>query len=168
MKTLTLTLAAFCLPLFMYAQDITGLWKGTMQNDSTGIVQEYEVYISKEKNRYSAYSHTWFEIDGQKYFGVKKLKVNIARDGKLVLLDDELKENNYPFKDKHIRQLNVLDRVGAETDAALSGLFVTNCTKSYYELTGKVNLKRISTFTESSLMRYLYKKEGAGDITAVK
>lgn len=168
MKKILIAVAAFCSPLLMHAQDITGLWTGSMQNDSTGEVQQYEVYISKERGKFTGYSHTWFTIDGEKYYGVKKLRINIAKDGKIVLLDGELKENNYPFKDKNIKQLNVLDRSGTDTDASLTGLFVTNCTKSYYELTGKVNLKRKSSFTESSLMRYLEKGNGAGDVTVVK
>lgn len=168
MKTILTALTALFLPVLIHAQDITGLWSGTMQNDSTGQVQQYEVYISKEKGKYTGFSHTWFDIGGEKYYGVKKLKVSVAKDGKIVLLDTELKENNYPFKDKYIKQLNVLDRGGSGTEASLSGLFVTNCTKSYYELTGKVTLKRMTTFTESSLMRYLEKDSRAGDITAVK
>ena len=158
MKTLLLAVLATCLPAFLFAQDITGLWTGTMKNDSTGQVQDYEVFISKEKGKYIGYSHTWFDIDGQKYYGVKKLKVSIAKDGKLVVLDCELKENNYPFKDKHVKQLNVLDPVGAGETAELTGLFVTNCTKSYYELTGKVVLKKADAYASSFLMRYLEKE----------
>lgn len=168
MKALTFALAAFFLPVLMHAQSITGLWKGTMKNDSTGQVQEYEVLISKEKGRYTGYSHTWFMIDGEKYFGVKKLKVNIARDGKLVLLDGELMENNYPFKDRNIKQLNILD-ISSGTDQAISGIYVTNCTKSYYELTGQVTLTRSDGLATSDLMRILDKKNnGAGAITAAK
>jgi hypothetical protein len=169
MKTLLLAVMAVCLPALIYAQDFTGLWTGTMKNDSTGQVQDYEVFISKEKGKYIGYSHTWFDIDGEKYYGVKKLKISIAKDGKIVVLDGELKENNYPFKDKYVKQLNVLDQNGSGETAELTGLFVTNCTKSFYELTGKVQLKKADAYTSSRLMRFLEKESnGAVAVTAVK
>lgn len=169
MKANLIAFAAFMMPFVLQAQDITGLWTGTMKNDSTGTVQDYEIYISKEKGKFTGYSHTWFEIGGVKYYGVKKMKVNIAKDGKIVLLDAELRENNYPFVDKNVKQLDILDLSGSGSEAGLSGLFVTNCTKSWYELTGKVELKRSVSMASSSLMRYLEKEaNGAGAITAAK
>ena len=169
MKTILLAIVAFAIPVLLPAQDITGLWKGQMKNDSTGQVQDYEVYISKVKGKYTGYSHTWFEFDGEKYYGVKKLKINIARDGKIVLLDAELKENNYPFIDKNIKQLNVMDLTTTDADPALTGIFVTNCTKSYYELTGTVSLTKTAAYAASDLMRFLEKESnGAGASTAVK
>lgn len=169
MKTILIAIAAFAIPVLLPAQDITGLWKGQMKNDSTGQVQDYEVYISKVKGKYTGYSHTWFEIDGEKYYGVKKLKINIARDGKIVLLDAELKENNYPFIDKNIKQLNVMDLNTTDSDHALKGIFVTNCTKAYYELTGTVSLTKTAAYATSYLMHYLEKESnGAGAITSVK
>jgi hypothetical protein len=50
----------------------------------------------------------------------------------------------------------------------LNGAFVTNRSKAYRELTGRISLKRISSSTESSLMKYLQKNNGEQDITVVK
>ncbi|MFZ9387341.1 MAG: hypothetical protein ACO25B_05620 [Chitinophagaceae bacterium] len=168
MKMITLAIMAFFLPVLLHAQDITGLWKGTLKNDSPGQLQEYEVYFIKEKGKFNGISHTWFQIDGEKYYGVKKLKVSVARDGKIVLLDDGLRENNYPFVDRNIKQLNILD-LGSGTEPVLSGIFVTNCNRSYYEITGQVMLNRTTSYTSSDLLRILDKeKNGAGAITARK
>ena len=168
MKKIITAASFFLFPLFIFSQDITGLWTGTMLNDSTKQSLPYEVFIKKEKGKYTGYSQNCFLINGEKYYGIKKIKVNVARDGKIILLDAALIKDNYPFRDKNIKQLNVLDLVGNDAETSLDGLFVTNLTRSYYEVTGKVNLKKVSTFTESSLMQYLQKGGSDNDVTLVK
>jgi len=168
MKHLISAVAAICFPIIIFCQDITGLWSGTMANDSSKQSLTYEVFIGKDKGKYSGYSQTCFLVDGEKYNVIKKIKVNFAKDGKLILLDAALVQNNYPSLDKNVKQLNVLDLVNNTTESSLDGLFVTNLTKSYAEVTGHINLKRTSTFAESSLMRYLHKGSDANDITVAK
>jgi len=87
-----------------------------------------------------------------------------------VIKDASLLENNYPVApDKNISQLNVLDLVNTENEISLDGLFVTNLTKRYWEVTGHINIKRISALSESSsLMQYLQKKGQGHEIAVVK
>ena len=78
-------------------------------------------------------------------------------------------ENNYPTgPDKNIMQLNVLDLVNKETETQLDGLFVTNLTRKFGEATGHINVKRVSTGTESSLMQYLQKKEKEVELASLR
>ena len=71
------------LPLASFAQektslediDITGLWKGTLYNDTTKKNYRYEIGISEEKGKLTGFSHTWFLFDDKQYYGVKKVKV---------------------------------------------------------------------------------------------
>lgn len=150
----------FLSPLFVFSQDITGLWQGTMHNDSTGTSLPYELLIKKENKKYTGYSYTWFSVNGEQCYGVKKVKVTIAKDGKIVIKDDELLENNYPAgPDKNVKQLNVLDLTSTSSGSSMDGPFVTNNTKRYFEVVGSVSLKRVTTLTESSLMHYFEKKE---------
>src|SRR6478672_6405739 len=115
-----------CAPFMALCQDIDGLWKGTIQNDSTHHILQYEILISKHKGKYTGYSHTWFLINDQKFYGIKKIKVHVAKDGKIVLEDDVLIENNYPVPvNQHVRQLNILDLVIADKAPLLNGIFVT-------------------------------------------
>ena len=166
MKMLYL-LAILCCPTFTFCQDITGLWKGTMLNDATKQSQPYEIFISKDKGKYTAYSHTWFVINDKKYYGIKKIKVRVAKDGKIIMLDAELVENNYPLTpNKNVLQLNVLDLANNGDDAVLDGLFVTNRSKDYDELTGHINVKKVSQLSQSDLMQYLQKNTGASTLTA--
>ncbi|MBI5857196.1 MAG: hypothetical protein HZB42_06065 [Sphingobacteriales bacterium] len=169
MKKLFIAAILFLSPLFIFSQDIVGLWQGTMYNDSTKTSLPYEIFIKKEKGKFTGYSYTWFDVNGEEYYGVKKVKVSVAKDGKIVIKDASLMENNYPVSpDKNVMQLNVLDLVSDGTENIMDGLFVTNLTKKYGEMTGHINVKRISTLTESSLMQYLQKKEPGIEVAAVK
>jgi hypothetical protein len=169
MKQFLPLLVALCCPIFAFCQDITGLWKGTMFNDSTQKSLPYEMVISKENGKYTGYSHSWFLVDGIEYYGVKKIKVHVAKDGKIVIQDAELIENNYPGgPDKNVYQLNVLDLANSSNETTLQGPFVTNRTKVYTELTGRINVKKVSELSGSELMSFLQKNGMDKSFTAVK
>jgi hypothetical protein len=156
-------------PLFMIAQDITGLWKGTMYNDSTKQTLPYEILIKKEKGKFTGFSQSWFMIGDKSYYGIRKVKINVAKDGKIVIKDATLMENNYPVQpDKNVCQLNVLDLVNRENENILDGLFVTNLTRQYTELTGHINVKKVNIFSESTLMQYLQKKGLETEVAVVR
>lgn len=161
MKTLLQLLCIVCMPLAGFSQDISGLWKGNLHNDSTGQDLQYEIYITKEKKGYSAYSLTGFVIDGRTYPGIKKLKIEKARDGKIIMKDEERLADESPVAaPKDVRQLNVLDLTSNGNEELLSGIFVTNNTKKYRELTGLVTVKKVSPLTQSALLDFLRKQEG--------
>ena len=166
MKQVLLAVVATFSSTFAFCQDITGLWTGTLYNDATKQSMPYEVYITKTNGKYSGYSQTWFLIDEKKYYGIKKVSVRIAKDGKIVMQDATMMENNYPAKqNKNVIQLNVLDLVNKDNETILDGLFVTNRSRSYGDLTGHINLKKVSTLSGSSLIQYLQKNSGESDIT---
>ncbi len=169
MKNFTLIMVAICCPVFAFCQDITGLWKGTMYNDSTQQTTEYEIVIIKEKGKYTAFSHTSYVINDKKYFGIKKINVRVAKDGKIVMQDAKLVEENYPGQpNKNVIQLNVLDLVNNADEAALNGLFVTNRSKDYRALTGRISIKKVNPLTQSDLVLYLQRNNSSQDFTAVK
>ncbi len=167
MKRIYYTLAVILCSFTAYSQDLSGLWKGTLYNDSTKQSLPYEVYISNENGKLSAYSHTWFVINGQQCYGIKKVKIRIAKDGKIVMQDETLLVNNYPLIDKNVRQLNVLDLKQDDNSPVLDGPFATNRTKQYGELTGHITLKRVSNYQGSALMPYL-QRNGADNGIAAK
>jgi hypothetical protein len=156
MKYILALLIAVCVPVFIFCQDITGLWQGTLYNDSSKQYLDYEIIINKEAKSYTAFSLTWFVVEGKKYFGIKKLDVHIAKDGKIVLVDEKIIEENYPpaFA-QHIQQLNVLDFKIEGSTAFLEGPFVTKRTKKYKELTGRIAIKRVDLLSQSDLMQFL-------------
>src|SRR6187455_1030649 len=114
----------FFLPISVFAQDITGLWKGTLYNHTTQQYYKYEIGISQEKGKYTGFSHTWFILGDKQYFGVKKVSIKKAPDGKILIEDDGLISNNYPVSpSKNVRQLNVLTLNASDSIMTLQGLF---------------------------------------------
>ena len=169
MKPLIAIIAVLCCPIFALCQDITGLWKGSIYNDVTQKTLQYEVLVSKnDHGKFTALSHTWFDINDKKYYGIKKVDVRIAKDGKIVLQDAEVIANNYPDPSaKPALQLNILDLNNPGDDASLDGQFRTVRTKEYtVSLTGRINLKKTSMLAQSDLMDYLQKNSKDNTLTA--
>ena len=84
-KILLIAVSLYMFPLYVLSQDITGLWKGTMYNDSTKTSLPYELLIKKEKGKLTGYTHSWFIIDGKEYYGIKTVKVSVAKEFAIVL-----------------------------------------------------------------------------------
>lgn len=155
----------------IYAQqtDITGLWKGTIYNDTTQMEYQYEVGISKVKGKLLGFSHTWFILDDKQYYGVKKVKVTIANDGKIIIEDDGLIANNYPVPpNKNVRQLNILTLDATSSIMTLKGLYRTNRTKDFHVLTGSVSLQRENDIWQSALIPHLEELGKAADLSFLK
>jgi hypothetical protein len=160
-------LGILCFTLFISVQllaqkaltedmDITGLWKGTMYNDTTQLYYRYEIAISQnEKGKLSGFSHTYFILDNKEYHGVKKIK--IKRDGdKITTTDVELIANNYPIKPpKGVHVSNTLTFEVKNGTMSLSGAFSTNRTREYAPATGFIKVERKTNFHESALIPHL-------------
>lgn len=170
-------LIIFFLALISYTQltaqspayaDITGLWKGTMYNDTTKLNYRYEIAISENKGKLSGYSHTYFILDNKEYHGVKKIK--IRRDGNEVVVQDvELIANNYPIKPpKGVHVINILKFEIKDNVMTLSGKFETNRTKEYAPATGFVTVERKNNFSQSALIPHLEELGLAKDLSFVK
>lgn len=148
--------------------DITGLWKGTLYNDSTRKYYRYEIGISEEKGRLSGFSHTFFLVEDKQYYGVKKVKVK-RMDGKIIIEDDGLIANNYPEAPaKGVRQLNVLTLEIEDSVMKLTGPFSTNRTKVYSPLTGSISLQRRNDFWQSALVPHLQELGRSEQLSFVK
>jgi hypothetical protein len=145
----------FFTPLAALTQDITGLWKGLLHNDTTGLNLRYEIAISEYKGKLSGYSHTFFILDDKEYYGVKKVKIR-KEDNKIIVQDYELISNNYPEPPaKNVHQLDVLILEMQDSTMILSGPFSTNRTKQYHSLTGSIRVQRKNDFWNSALVPHL-------------
>lgn len=168
-KSLTVLFILFSAIVNAQETDITGLWKGTLYNDTTQMNYQYEIGISKEKGKYTGFSHTWFILDDKQYYGVKQVKIRITNDGKIIVEDDGLISNNYPIApSKNVRQLNVLTLDAAAPIMTLTGPFSTNRTKEYHSLTGSISLQRKNDFWQSALIPHLEELGKADDLSFVR
>lgn len=132
----------FLLPLQIFAQNIAGVWTGTLFNDTTKQFIKYEVAISEYKGKLSGYSHTIFLIDRTENIGVKSIK--IKRSGKHFFVeDDKLIYNNYTSPPaKGVKTYSELMLSQNDSAMVLSGPWNTNQTKIYQKLTGNIFLQK--------------------------
>ena len=170
MKSLIPIIVVLCLPAMAFCQDITGLWKGTMYNDSTKQSLDYEIVISKVKGKLTGFSHTSYVINEKKYYGIKKISVRLAKDGKIVFQDARLLENNYDNQqNKNVIQLDVLNLANSGSESFMDGIFVTNRSKEYQAVTGRMSIKKVNPLVvQSDLIDYLQKNTDEGSLTAAK
>lgn len=168
MKALIQIMVALCCPMMVLCQDITGLWKGTMYNDSTRQSIDYEVLVTRTKGKLTGYSNTSCVVNNVKYYSIKKISVRIAKDGKIVFQDAKMLSNNYTDQqNKNIIQLNVLDLATSGEESLLDGIFVTNRSKAYQSITGRLSIKRVNPLlVKSPLMDYLEKNADEETLTA--
>ncbi len=161
----------FTMQLFAQASsetDITGLWKGTMYNDTTKQFLKYEIAISENKGKFSGYSHTYFILDDKEFHGVKKVRIK-KKDGKIIVEDLDLIANNYPIPPaKGVRQLDVLTLEIKDGVMILSGPFSTNRTRQYSSLTGTINVQRKNDFKQSALVPHLEELGLANNLSFVQ
>ncbi len=132
----------FLLPSQIFAQDIAGVWTGTLFNDTTKQFIKYEVAISEYEGKLSGYSHTIFVIDSTENIGVKSIK--IKRSGEHFLVeDDKLIYNNYKAPPaKGVKTYSNLLLSQNDSAMVLSGIWNTNQTKIYQKLTGNIFLQK--------------------------
>lgn len=132
----------FLFPLQVFAQDISGVWKGYMYNDTTKENIQYELAISEFNGKLDGYSRTVFIIDSVKNIGVKSLKIKV-KDGHYNIEDDKLIYNNYPEPPaKGVKQSSILTFSENDSAEVLSGSWSTNRTKIYKPLAGTVFLEK--------------------------
>lgn len=157
MRYCTSLMAILCtlLSLQISAQDITGLWKGTLYNDTTGKTLKYEIAISENKGKLSGYTHTYFIIDDKQYYGVKRVKIR-KQDGKIIVQSVELIANNYPVAPaKGVQQIDMLTLEMQDSLMILGGPFTTTRTREYHPLTGSIKVQRKNDFRQSALVPHL-------------
>ncbi len=124
-----------------YAQkewDASGVWTGTLFNDSTKKFIPFEIAISYHNEKYSGYTYTVFLIDSIENIGVKEVTIK-EKNGLIVIRDKKLIDDNYadaPAKGVY----TTLELYHSENDTAdiLSGRWYTNKTREYYPLSGVV------------------------------
>ena len=135
-------LLIFLLPLKLFAQDVTGVWTGTLYNDTTKQFLKYELAISEYDGKLSGYSHTIFVIDSVENTGVKSVKIKKSGD-KYFIEDDKLIYNNYTEPPaKGIKTYSELVLSQNDSSMTLSGPWKTNTRKEYVSITGNILLKK--------------------------
>ncbi len=148
-------LIIFLFPLGVFAQDISGVWTGHLYNDTTKQFIDYELAVSEYNGQLSGYSHTTFIIDSIKNIGVKSVKVKKKSD-RFLVEDDKLIYNNYPEPPaKGVKTYVTLSFSENDTAQMLTGIWHTNRTKIFTQLTGTVFLEKRKKIQETLIVAKL-------------
>lgn len=146
----SIIICALLLPKQFLAQDITGVWKGAIFNDTTQLYYPYEIAISEEKGKLIGYSQTIYSDNGKDEMGLKSVRIK-KKGPKIIIEDVELIANTYSMPPpKGVRKLMILELTINDTVMVLAGPWSTNRTRVYAPGTGSVSIQRKNNYKASS------------------
>ena len=149
-------------------QDITGLWKGSLYNDTTQQYLHFEIAISEEKGKLSGYSYTVFDIGGKLEIGVKRIKIKRKGD-ELTIEDAGMINNNFSVPaPRGVKVKGVVTISINDTAMLLGGRWSTNPTNEFRPITGSMQLQRAADFKPVALYKKLAELKLEKDLSFVK
>jgi hypothetical protein len=157
MNARLLILSIILLPTLVRAQDLNGLWKGTMVHDTSGKTFPYELMITEKNGKISGYSYTVFNVNDTLFHHVKKIKGRIS-DIEILIEDAGSVSNNFDVAaptNKSIRQQNDLRYRSNDTAFILTGVWRTTGISKFAGQTGKLVLIRLKQTRRSDLLAKL-------------
>jgi hypothetical protein len=141
------------------AQDISGLYSGTLTNDSLKMIQNYELALSEYKGKITGFSYITFVMNDTFYYGIKRVEAT-RENGELVVRDVKMLMNNYPQRaDKGVHLINRIPLSQLDGVKQVNGKWETTKTKKFYSISGDMSLKKDDDSTHSSLIAHLKELE---------
>ncbi len=156
MKNLFFSILLVFFAVTAKAQVVSGLYSGTLYNDTTKMLQDYQLALSEYKGKITGYSYTTFVVNDTFYYGIRKIKA-FMKDEQLIVEDDKMMVNNFPESpSKGVKRISIFP-ISAQEDtlSSLSGKWQTNKTKQYYAVSGPLQLKRDNDSSQSALIGHL-------------
>lgn len=137
------------------AQDIAGVWTGTLYVDSTKAYLPYEMVLSEEKGKITGFSRIVFEHDGVKEVGIRDITASIVK-GQVVIVDEDFIESNFSiYVPKRIKKTMVLDLTTTDTAMVLKGTWSTNKTRIFLSATGSGTFVKKINYRETAIFKRL-------------
>ena len=167
MKTLKLLTFFLLFPLVFHAQKtLTGLWVGSLSNDSITVRkdQSFEIALTEYKQKVYGYSRSSFIVNDTLYYVVKRVKGTITGDV-CEVKDDEIISYNFRGKlDKGVKMTSTFRMNKQDSTWRLEGDWKTNQTKKFYSISGKVELKDEHDYEKSKIFPHLEELKVADDV----
>jgi len=166
MKNLYFFVFIVAFPFTLTAQNIHGLWSGTLLNDSTHRTQNFELGLSEYRGKITGYTYTTFINNDTFYYSIKRVRAE-RKDGKLVIQDEEMVGNNFPERAaKHVKQTTTFPLINDSTIDISNGRWTTNQTKIYYSIGGSAAVREQQDEKKSDLLAHLDEANIKTDIVA--
>jgi hypothetical protein len=156
-------------PLFMLAQDLSGLYMGVLESEKMK-KQNFEMIISEYRGKVTGYSYTTFIVNDRFYYSVKRIKGE-RKDGMLVMQDVEMIRNNFPIKpSKGVKVTTMFPIINDSTIDINNGKWETSLSKKhgYYSINGEANLEKQQDDYASSMLPHLDELKIQTEFTVIK
>lgn len=157
MKQLLLVAALFC-AITSTAQNISGLYSGTLYNDTTKQTQVYQLALSEYRGKITGYAYATFIVHDTFYYSIRRVKATRQKD-ELVVEDVAMLVNNFPEgPNKGVHRISRIPIGHLKPEDSLSsfqGSWETTQTKKYYSLNGTMAMKKDSDSSASALVAHL-------------
>ena len=112
----------FLFPVFISAQDITGVWTGYIKTPGSQL--EYELAISGGDKKLNGYSLIIYPKDGIENVGIKKATIKQAKK-QIYFEDGELVYDNFTTQPRRVKMFGTLSLITKDTLLILQGNFST-------------------------------------------
>lgn len=168
MKSVKLLFILFFIPLVFQAQrSLTGLWTGTITNDSVTIRkdQSFEIALTQYKEKVYGYTRSAFIVNDTLYYIVKRVKGTINGDV-CEVKDDEIISYNFRGRlDKGVK-ITITFRMNRQDSTwYMAGDWNTNkVRKKFYAISGKVDLKEETDYDKAKIFPHLEELNLANDV----
>lgn len=147
----------FFLPLFGLCQELTGVWTGTLSNDSLTIRKNQTFEIALTENRGAVYGYTYstFIANDSLFYIIKRVKGSV-KGNICVIKDDEIVTHNFQRRpEKGINVVYTFRHNEQENIWKIDGNWKTNSTKNFYSISGEVNATPEKDLSRSKLYQHL-------------
>ncbi len=173
MKTLQLLLLSLLVPMiFQGQQTLTGLWTGTLDNDSNTVRkdQTFEIALTQYKQKVYGYSRMNFVVNDTLYYIIKRVKGEIE-NGVCEVKDDHIVKHNFPRQpDKGVKLITTFRQSNQDSIWRLDGDWKTTETKKhrYYSISGNISLRSEPDLEKSKIFPHLEELDLANDVAFYK
>jgi hypothetical protein len=157
LKTIVTLSLLLLLPVCFYGQHLSGVWTGTLSNDSQTVrrQQQFELALTEYKGKIYGYSRTEFVVNDTLYYVVKRVKGAVG-DSIAEVTDEKILTSNFPHKiDKNVKVTTVFRLNKVDSSWRMDGTWKTNKTRNYYSITGSLALAADPDPAHSRIMAHL-------------
>lgn len=171
MKIVKITVILLFFPFVSWGQkQLTGLWVGSLSNDSTTTRKEqsFEIALTEYRGKVYGYSRSEFIVNDTLYYILKRVKGTIEGDS-CEVKDDEILSYNFRGRlDKGVKVTSIFRMNRQDSTWHLDGSWKTNKTKKFYSISGIVTLKEEKDLSQSKIFPHLEEIKLADDVAFYK
>jgi hypothetical protein len=159
MKPFFLSFFLFCFIHTINAQSVTGIWKGTMLQDTPKRAINFEIALQEKEGKLTGYCYRLFIVNDSLIYNTVKVEARIA-DSILIVEDEKSVSKNYEENTRKIKVAYFFKlKQGLFNGETMNGEWTTNQYKGFRAVTGTVSVTREPDFVETQLYKRLEDKK---------